>query len=528
MIAVERPKIAPEAEPPSPPRRGPALPRPRWTGRLSALLVTVIAAAFLGTVLVVDSKSATQLQTRAVALHDRWAYMRESGVPASELEPLEREWTRSQASVFIGPASVFWLPGAAPTVNGWESRTNAIWSANIALRRGEAVAAAENLHRVIGNESYVAQKLRLMDLGGGLTPLDFVVLGNAWNLQAQLVPIDRAIADSVAQLQKQVRRATGLGIRSDPANRLLVRFEAYAAMDDTERIVRWNQLTSDLAALRADLEDRLDAAAVTKENFDRTTHQIDIASLYGIQPGVFTSRVADARTAFANAVTVGAFNTITDTLKQIYRDSDHAIYVALQQTHIVHGVPLIFQNHSLSCEEAATSMALAHQGIYVSQDQILREIGADTRPMYVDGAGRVRWGNPYRSFVGSVNGSESNYTGFGTFYPPLVRVARAHGAKILAYGTMSAATIYARLTAGHPVVVFSTWDWRWHPRRDYVSFDGRRIPWIGPVFASHVYTAVGVSPTKVLVNDPIRGQYWVSKAAFEAGYSDFGEAIVFA
>ena len=88
--------------------------------------------------------------------------------------------------------------------------------------------------------------------------------------------------------------------------------------------------------------------------------------------------------------------------------------------------------------------------------------------------------------------------------------------------------IYARLIAGHPVVVFSTWDWSWHPRRDYLSFDGRWIPWIGPVFASHVYTAVGVSPTKVLVNDPIRGQYWVSKAAFEAGYSDFREAIVFA
>ena len=527
MIALERPQVAPQAEPPSRPRRRPALPRPRWTGRLSALLVLVIVAGFLGTVLVVDSKSATELQARAVALHDRWSYMRDNGVPASDLDALEREWTRSQGSVFIGPASVFWLPGAAPTVNRWETQTNAIWSANIALRRGEAVAAADNLHRVIGNESYVSQKLRLMDLDGGLTPLDFLLLRNALDLEAQLVPIDRAIADSVAQLHNQMRRATGLGIRSDPAGRLLVRFDAYVSMDDTERIVRWNQLTSDLAALRADLEDRLDAATLTKDHFDRTTHEVDIASLYGIRPGPFTSRVAEARNAFANALTVGAFNTITDNLKQIYRDADHAIYVALQQTHIVHGVPLIFQNHPLSCEEAATSMALAHQGIYVSQDQILHEIGADTRPMYVDGAGRVRWGNPYRSFVGNVNGSESNYTGFGTFYPPLVRVARAHGAKILAYGTMSAATIYARLIAGHPVVVFSTWDWRWHPRRDYLSFDGRWIPWIGPVFASHVYTAVGVSPTKVLINDPIRGQYWVSKAAFEAGYSDFREAIVF-
>jgi len=43
-----------------------------------------------------------------------------------------------------------------------------------------------------------------------------------------------------------------------------------------------------------------------------------------------------------------------------------------------------------------------------------------------------------------------------------------------------------------------------------------------------VYTVVGVSPWSVLVNDPIRGQYWVSKGTFEAAYSVFSEAIIFA
>jgi hypothetical protein len=39
---------------------------------------------------------------------------------------------------------------------------------------------------------------------------------------------------------------------------------------------------------------------------------------------------------------------------------------------------------------------------------------------------------------------------------------------------------------------------------------------------------IGVNPWSVLVNDPIRGQYWVSKATFEAAYSTFSEAIIFA
>ncbi|HET9782526.1 MAG TPA: C39 family peptidase [Candidatus Dormibacteraeota bacterium] len=200
----------------------------------------------------------------------------------------------------------------------------------------------------------------------------------------------------------------------------------------------------------------------------------------------------------------------------------------IRQIHVIKGVSFYYQDKPLSCEEASTSMALTHQGIHLSQDEILNEVGADVRPMYVDSAGDVRWANPYETFVGDVNGSESNYTGFGTYYPTLVRVAKAHGARLLAYGTMPAASIYADVIEGHPVVAFATWDWQWHPRHDYLSFDGQWIPWIGPVYASHVYVVVGVSPTDVLINDPIRGQYWISKQAFEAGYSDFNEAIVFA
>ena len=287
-------------------------------------------------------------------------------------------------------------------------------------------------------------------------------------------------------------------------------------------------LTRDLVAVQTNLQGRLDAATVTQQSMQHASDEISLAALYGLDLSGYQSRIANDRIRYANALTVAEFNTVTADLQQVSAAADQSIYVVMSQTHIVSGVAMIYQDHPLSCEEAATSMALTHQGISLSQDQILNELGADQRPMYVDAQGRVRWGNPYETFVGNVNGSESNYTGFGTYYPPLVRIAKAHGASVLAYGSMSAGAIYARVIAGHPVVAFSTWDWRWHPRRDYLSFDGQRIPWIGPVYASHVYTVVGVSPTQVLVNDPIRGQYWISKGAFEAGYSDFEEAIVFA
>src|SRR5947207_921932 len=480
MIALPRPAETPEPTAPAPRGAPTHQPASLTTRRLSLLLVVAISPVFLGGIAAIDRVSALALQQRALALHAQWAYMRDNGIPAQDLAGLEQEWKRSQASRFVGPASVFWLPGAVPTVNRWEAQTTAIWERNLASTRVEAVAAANRLHEAIGNESFVMHKVRLLVLNEDLTPRDFIGLRYQWNLEAALVPIDRAIADSVAQVYGQVKRASNLGIRADPASRVLSRAAAYTQLSDPERFARSDALETDLAALRADLEGRLAAAAVTRGHFDRASHEISVAGLYGIRLGGFLSRVADARNAFASGLTVAAFNQITEDLKQIQRDADHAIYVVLLQTRIIGGVPMIFQNRPLSCEEAATSMALAHQGIHVSQDRILAEIGADRRAMYVDGSGRVRWGNPYKTFVGNVNGSESNYTGFGTFYPPLVRVARAHGARILAYGGMSAATIYAQLHAGHPVVVFSTWDWRWHPRRDYLSFVGRWIPWIGP------------------------------------------------
>jgi len=194
---------------------------------------------------------------------------------------------------------------------------------------------------------------------------------------------------------------------------------------------------------------------------------------------------------------------------------------------VIPHVFLYYQAHTLSCEETSVSMALTHQHIYVSQDIILKEIGDDQRPMKVDSSGRMRWGDPYRSFVGKVDGFEFNSTGYEANYPPLVRVAKQHGARILRSGAMDADTVYGMVQSGHPVVVWATWDWRWHPRHDYLAFDGRWVPWIGP-YDAHVYVVAGIRSDAVLVNDPLRGQYWEPKDSFEASYSVFQEGIAFA
>lgn len=534
MIAVEE-RDLPAASVETRPREIPTQdikpwPRQRrfWSSRLSALVLSVALLTSLGGGGLLGVGGAFVLQARAQALHDRWAAMRLAGIPDTDLVGLEREWAASQSTKVLSAGGMFWLPGGVDTLNRWQAESDAIWVRDLNEFRAEALVAEQNLHTVLAPESITERKSRLDAFADATTPLDFLTLRDSWNMEARLVPIDRNIATLAGALVGQVQQARQLGIRSDPGGEAVVRANDYSELLPLQRMARAEMLIRNLLAVQKDLQARLAAAAVTQQNIQHASDEVSSASIYGFDVSGLEGKIADDKAQYANALTPAEFNTITSDAQQVAAVADHQINVALSQTHVISGVSMIYQDHPLSCEEASTSMALTHQGIWVSQDQILNEVGADLRPMYVDSAGRVRWGNAYETFVGNVNGSESNYTGLGTFYPPLVRVARAHGASVLAYGSMSAATIYARVIAGHPVVAFATWDWRWHPRRDYLSFDGQWIPWIGPVYASHVYVVLGVSPSSVLVNDPIRGQYWIGKGAFEAGYSDFQEAIVFA
>jgi uncharacterized protein YvpB len=530
MIAVERPAAEPQLQPAISAPASHAVRRERsgLAIKLGSVFVVFAVFATVDGGWLYDTGAALLLQSRASALHAYWGLMKAEGVPGEELAQLEEQWAYTQGTTVLGAAGAFWWPGASVEVNRWQAETEAIWNRAVARSREGALAAQRGLMKTRGTGPFLESKAHFDDLILARTPADFNTLRAQWTVEAKLVSIDKQIRSVAAVLSSLGEQASGLGIRSDPAPDLLRVASDYPQLVARERMARAEFLTRRLMGVQVDLKGRLDAAAVAQQSFKRAADVLAVAELYGIGVSDFQARIGAARAVYANALKVSEFGDMTAAVNQVLADADHAIYVVLSQTHIISGVPFIYQNHSLSCEEAATSMAMAHQGIYVSQDQILAEIGADTRPMYVDGQGRVRWGNPYQTFVGNVNGSESNWTGFGTYYPPLVRMASAHGARIIQYGNISAPTIYARLIAGHPVVVFSTWDWQWHPRHDYLSFDGQWIPYIGPVHASHVYTAVGVSPGAVLINDPIRGQYWVSKGSFEAAYSDFNEAIVFA
>lgn len=187
-------------------------------------------------------------------------------------------------------------------------------------------------------------------------------------------------------------------------------------------------------------------------------------------------------------------------------------------------VPWYHQAFELSCEEASLRMALGYEGIATTDAAVLQIIGADLRPAYYDSSG-LHWGDPFATFVGNVNGSEIALTGYGTYYPTIAHAATVLGGRVSRAGQgISAADVYKAVLNGHPVVAWVTYHWVQLHRQDYVAFDGRTVTYAGP--GEHAVVVVGVTPTRVLINNPWSGPEWISKSVFEPVYATYDNMAV--
>ena len=68
-----------------------------------------------------------------------------------------------------------------------------------------------------------------------------------------------------------------------------------------------------------------------------------------------------------------------------------------------------------------------------------------------------------------------------------------------------------------------TLEWVFLHRKDYVAFDGRTVTYAGP--GEHA-VVVGVTPTRVLINNPWSGPEWIAKSTFEPVYATYDNMAV--
>jgi uncharacterized protein YvpB len=189
--------------------------------------------------------------------------------------------------------------------------------------------------------------------------------------------------------------------------------------------------------------------------------------------------------------------------------------------------PIIKQDLALDCESAALQVALAVQGIHVTQDQIYASLPQDARQVQLGPDGYPeRWGDPYAAFVGDVNGYEPSFTGYGVYYPPILAAAQRYGATAQGGLGWTVPEIVLQLHEGNSVVVWLTSDFLPHTPRYWTAWDGRRIPW---AIGEHAVAVTGYDPVTGTVTfvDVLYGvQRTLSTQAFAAAMTTFGGMAV--
>jgi uncharacterized protein YvpB len=201
---------------------------------------------------------------------------------------------------------------------------------------------------------------------------------------------------------------------------------------------------------------------------------------------------------------------------------------------IITDVPYIMPEHYGTCEIAALAETLVHAGIAATQTDILNSVGVDETPASLAN-GVLTWGDPYASYVGNPDGNEQAMTGYGTYYSTIQRVALSLGVTVVAAGEgTSAASVYAAVQQGHPVITWVNHQWvsepaaaAWHCDDGRTqTMNGLPLEYWGPF--EHAFVVVGVSDDSIVVQTDTEPNPWTvyAKSDFEIGFAQFGNMAI--
>jgi len=202
-------------------------------------------------------------------------------------------------------------------------------------------------------------------------------------------------------------------------------------------------------------------------------------------------------------------------------------------TVLVPNVTYTPQLEGMTCEEATLQMGLSHEGISVSQQQVLNAEGADES---VPGIGPAYTrGDPMVNFVGYPNGGSSSGYEPGAYYGAIVRAADALGGDVLWAGEgLSPQGVYDWVDQGHPVEVWVTFNFHVEYATSWLTNGVHTWPWAGP--DEHAVLIVGITNDAVEIDNPwavatdgaeYYGQdQWVPMSTFESVYAVYDDMAV--
>ncbi len=173
------------------------------------------------------------------------------------------------------------------------------------------------------------------------------------------------------------------------------------------------------------------------------------------------------------------------------------------------------QAFSASCEAAAAALALRVAGHPVSETDVIAAVSADSRPPELSGGAVVRWGNPWKVFVGHQDGwwpwsryDRGHPTGYGVYAPPMLDAIHRLGAPTAHGGTgVSLAELREAIRAGHPALV-------WLPSRHDVER-------VANALATGTWTAWDGTPVTYALHEHTQTLLGTDDGGFFVGTPDY-------
>ncbi len=184
--------------------------------------------------------------------------------------------------------------------------------------------------------------------------------------------------------------------------------------------------------------------------------------------------------------------------------------------------PSLHQSMALDCESAALAVALQTKGFALTQLWVFDALPKQPQPALLSHGRPIAWGDPYAAFVGNVNGSEGNFTGYGVYYPPIAAVAQRAGATVDARTGWTTAAIEYQIQLGHPVIVWTNFNFGYSQTSTWKAWDGRIVPY---TTQEHTVTVIGfdsVVGTVTVVDVGVGLRRTISTAEFSSAIATFG------
>jgi uncharacterized protein YvpB len=216
-----------------------------------------------------------------------------------------------------------------------------------------------------------------------------------------------------------------------------------------------------------------------------------------------------------------------------YQSVTGSASVLSNATVLVSQVTYSAQIYSMTCEEASLEMALSHEGISVTQQQVLNAEGVNQS---VPGIGPAYTrADPMVNFVGPPNGGDAAGYEPGAYYGAIADAADRLGGDVIAAGeNITPTAISDYVDQNHPVVVWVTIDFHVDYGTTWLTNGIHTWPWAGP--DEHAVLIVGINNNSVLIDNPLSvrrsgvayyGQdQWVPMGTFENVYGVYGDMAV--